>query len=87
LGVSVRRHRYRAPQLAGKAEELDYCLTDAEARTVVCEQVSSAAVAGSAAAQVLPRVAVGGAVGATDHFETFADVGRQHTPQAGPEDF
>ena len=70
-----------------KAEELDYCLIDAEARAVLYEQISSVAVAGSAAAQVLPRVAVGGAAGATDHFETFADAGRQHTPQAEPEDF
>jgi len=86
-----------ASQLAGfvivprnwraKAEELDFCITDTEAHAIVYEQVSSAAVAGSAAAHVLPRVAVGGAAGATDHFETFADVGREHTPQAGPEDF
>jgi len=70
-----------------KAEELDFCMTDAEAHAIVYEQVSSAAVAGSAVAQILPRVAVGAAAGATDHFEIFADVGREHTPQAGPEDF
>ena len=86
-----------ASQLAGfvivprnwraKAEELDFCITDTEAHAIVYEQVSSAAVAGSAVAQILPRVAVGAAAGATDHFEIFADVGREHTPQAGPEDF
>jgi 2-furoate---CoA ligase len=70
-----------------KVEELDYCLIDAEARGFVFEQISSAAIAGSPAARVLPRVAVGEAASATDHFETFADAGRQHTPEAEPEDF
>jgi 2-furoate---CoA ligase len=70
-----------------KAEELDYCLVDAEARAIVYEEVSSEAVAGSAAAQRLPRIAVGGVAGATRHFETFAESGRPHTPRARPEDF
>ncbi|MBV9203513.1 MAG: AMP-binding protein [Alphaproteobacteria bacterium] len=88
---------YWACQLAGfvvtllnwrmKAEELDYCLTDAEARAVIFEGVSDAAVGGSRAAQQIPRIAVGCAEGGTCDFETSADVGRQHIPQAGPEDF
>ena len=45
-----------------KSEELDYCLTDAEARAVVFEEVSAVAVAGSSAASKLPRIAIGGGV-------------------------
>jgi 2-furoate---CoA ligase len=70
-----------------KAEELDFCLADAEARAVVFEKVSAAAIAGSNVAHRLPRIAVGGAGGGSCDFETFADAGRQYTPQAGPEDF
>ena len=70
-----------------KAEELDYCLTDADARAVIFEGVSAAAVAGSNAARQVPRIAMGGARGGSCDFETFANVGRQHTPRAGPEDF
>jgi 2-furoate---CoA ligase len=69
-----------------KAEELDYCLTDAEARAVVFEETSAAAIGGSNRAHRLPRIAVGGAAGGTCDFETFANTGRQHTLQAGPED-
>src|ERR1700739_2191984 len=43
-----------------KPEELDYCLTDAEARAVVFEEVSAIAVAGSSAARQVPRIAIGG---------------------------
>jgi 2-furoate---CoA ligase len=70
-----------------KAEELDYCLGDAEARAVIFEEVSAAAVGSSSTAQRLPRIAVGGAAGGSCGFETCADTGRQHMPQAGPEDF
>lgn len=70
-----------------KAEELDYCLTDAGARAVIFEEVSAVAVAGSNAARHVPQIAIGGATGGTCHFEIFADAGRQHAPQAGPEDF
>jgi 2-furoate---CoA ligase len=41
-----------------KVEELDYCLTDAEARAVVFEEVSATAVAGSNVAKQLPRIGV-----------------------------
>jgi 2-furoate---CoA ligase len=86
-----------ASQLAGfivtplnwrlKAEELDYCLTDAEARAVVFEEASAAAIVGSSVAHRLPRIAVGGAAGGSCDLESFASTGRQHTPRAGPEDF
>lgn len=69
-----------------KAEELDYCLADAEARAVVFEQVSAAALASSKSAHRLPQIAVGGAAGGSCDFESFANTGRQHAPQAGPED-
>jgi 2-furoate---CoA ligase len=70
-----------------KAEELDYCLADADARAVVFEEVSATAVAGSNVAQQLPWIGVGGATGATCQYETFGSAQRQYTPQAGPEDF
>ncbi|MGC2198990.1 MAG: AMP-binding protein [Stellaceae bacterium] len=69
-----------------KAEELDFCLMDAEACAVIFEEVSAVALAKSSAAHQLARISVAGAVGGTCDFETFADAGRQHTPQAGPED-
>src|SRR5215831_4412387 len=68
-----------------KAEELDYCLADAEARAVVFEEASATAVAGSNAAKQLPRIGVGAAPGATCRYETFGSAARQYAPQAGPE--
>ncbi len=41
------------------AEEVDYCVTDADARLIVYEQVSAEAVLGSPAAQRCRRIAVG----------------------------
>jgi len=69
-----------------KAEELDYCLANAEARAVVFEEASSAAVAGSNFAQQLPRIGVGTKTGATCQYHTLGNAQRQYTPQAGPED-
>jgi 2-furoate---CoA ligase len=69
-----------------KTEELDYCLTDAEARAVVFDEVSATAVAGSQVARQLPRIAVRTASGATCRYETFGNAGPQYTPQAEPED-
>ena len=45
------------------ASEIDFYLEDAEAKAVVYEDVSAAAVAGSAAAQKLPRIALDAARG------------------------
>jgi len=69
-----------------KADELNYCLADAEARAVVFEEASAAAVAGSKIAQQLPRIGVGTKTGATCQCDTFGNAQRQYTPQAGPED-
>src|SRR5579884_3798551 len=41
-----------------KADELDYCLTDAAAGAIVYDGVAAPAVAEAAAAQGLPRIAV-----------------------------
>jgi 2-furoate---CoA ligase len=54
LGVVVTPLNWRA-----KADEVEYCATDAEARAVVFESASAEAVAGSAACANLPRIAVG----------------------------
>src|SRR3984957_544651 len=40
------------------ASEIDFYLEDAEAKAVVCEDASAAAIAGSALAQKLPRIAL-----------------------------
>ena len=69
-----------------KADELNYCLADAEARAVVFEEASAAAVAGSKIAQQLPRIGVGTKTGATCQYDAFGNAQRQYTPQAGPED-
>jgi 2-furoate---CoA ligase len=54
LGVVVTPLNWRA-----KADEVEYCATDAEARAVVFEPASAEAVEGSAACAKLPRIAVG----------------------------
>ena len=41
------------------AEELDFCLDDAEAKAIVYEAVSADAVQASTAARHVPRIAVG----------------------------
>ncbi|MBO0738591.1 MAG: AMP-binding protein [Alphaproteobacteria bacterium] len=70
-----------------KAEELDYCLMNAEARAIIFEEVSAAAVAGSDVAARLPRIGVGAASGATFQYETFGNARRQYSPRAAPDDF
>ena len=54
LGVIATPLNWRA-----KADEVEYCALDAEAKAVVFEAVSADAVAGSPACKKLPRVAVG----------------------------
>ncbi|MBP2303578.1 AMP-binding protein [Azospirillum picis] len=49
-----------------KADELDYCLPNAEVRVLFYQDVSAEAVTQSAAARALPCVAVGGAEAADD---------------------
>jgi 2-furoate---CoA ligase len=53
------------------ADELDYCLENAEAKALVYEAVSAGAVKASARAGALPRIAVGLAQDTT--FETLAE--------------
>ncbi|HUA56614.1 MAG TPA: AMP-binding protein [Candidatus Sulfotelmatobacter sp.] len=83
--VSVLQNRWEAAtlhwacQLAGivitpvnwraKAEELEYCLADAEARALVFEEVSAPAAGGAPSAQALPRIAVGAAQGGSHRFD------------------
>lgn len=62
-----------------KAEELDFAVENSGARAVVFEAVSAEAVAGSAAAQGIPRVALGSA--ASRGEVAFADlVGTEASP-------
>ena len=55
LGVIVTPLNWRA-----KADEIEYCALDAEAKAVVFEAVSAEAVTGSPACAKLPRIVVGG---------------------------
>jgi 2-furoate---CoA ligase len=68
-----------------KAEELDYCLKDSGARAVVFEGVAAEAVTRAAAAQNLPRIAIGNAAAGSCRFEDWDRRGTV-SPQAGPED-
>ena len=82
LGVIVTPLNWRA-----KADELEYCVTDAEARAVVFEAVSAEAVAGSAACRSIARIAVGGAQGGTHAFNQFLEgAPPPQLPRAGAED-
>lgn len=65
-----------------KADEVDYCLRDSDAKAVVFEEVSAEAVAGSGKAQDIPRIAVGDAAGGSHRF---ADLEREAplAPRAG----
>src|SRR5205085_177798 len=55
------------------ADELDYCLTNADAEALVYEAVSADAVKGSSVAGSMPRIAVG--LAADDTFETLSATG------------
>jgi 2-furoate---CoA ligase len=55
------------------ADELDYCLDDAQAKAVVYEGVSAQAVLASSKARPLPRIAVGGAGTQDVAFESLLD--------------
>ncbi len=65
-GVIITPLNWRA-----KPDELDYCAADANAKAIVFQDVSAQAVAESAVAQKLPRIAVGDAAGATLSFDTL----------------
>jgi 2-furoate---CoA ligase len=72
LGVIASPLNWRA-----KADEVDYCATDAQAKAIVYEPVSEAAVAASQVASKLPRIAVGGAAGGISFDDLLA-----HRPAA-----
>jgi 2-furoate---CoA ligase len=66
------------------ADELDFCLANADARALVYEVVSAEAVKASSAAGAIPRIAVG--LAADDTFETLvASGGRDVLPRADAE--
>jgi 2-furoate---CoA ligase len=67
-GVFVTPLNWRA-----KPEEVEYCLVDSGAKAVAFESVSEAAVAASAAAGSLPRIAVGGAAGGTLGYDELLE--------------
>ena len=62
-GVVITPLNWRA-----SCDEIEYCVADAEARMVFFQDVSAEAVAGSARATALPRIAVGGIGGGTGTF-------------------
>jgi 2-furoate---CoA ligase len=63
-GIIVTPVNWRA-----KADELEYCLVDADARALVFQDVSAAAVAGASAAGALPRIALDDAPGGNHRFD------------------
>ena len=69
-----------------KAEEVEYCLADAEAKSVAFEPVTAEAVAGAARARHLPRIAVGAAAGTLAFDELLASGPADPTPRARPDD-
>ena len=66
LGIVVTPLNWRM-----KAEELDYCLADAEAGAIVFDAVAVDAVAGARRASDLPRVAIGDAEDGTCRFDDW----------------
>lgn len=64
-----------------KADELDYCAADAEVRAVAFQDVTAEAVAGSPAAQRVPRIAIGGTGGGT---VAYADLGGDDRSAGAP---
>jgi len=68
-----------------KPEELDYCLADADAAAIVFDDVAAGTVA-KAAAQRLPRIAIGQIDRATCRFEDLQGSANGFAPRAEPED-
>jgi 2-furoate---CoA ligase len=102
--VSVLQNRWQAAtlhwacQLAGiiitplnwraKADEVEYCLTDAEARCVIFEPVSAEAVHAAPSARRLPRIALADPLPGEAAFETLTQgMTSDFTPRAGAEDW
>ena len=71
-----------------KADELDYCIGDADVQALVFEPVSAEAVAGSAEARALPRIGLDDAAGATLTFDALlGSTPCGPEPRADAEDF
>jgi 2-furoate---CoA ligase len=81
LGVIATPLNWRA-----KADEVEYCATDSQARAIACEPVSEAAVIGSPAAARLTRIAVGGADGTVQFDQLLAHAPETPILRAGSED-
>src|SRR5579872_1808204 len=69
-----------------KADELDYCLADSEAKALVFDAVAMEAVAGSATAQSLPLVGLDDAPGAICRLTDWRGLGADLRPEARAED-
>jgi 2-furoate---CoA ligase len=80
-GIIVTPVNWRA-----KADELDYCLADAEARALVFQDVSAAAVAGAASAGALPRIALDDAPGGSHRFDALDGAPPTDLPRARADD-
>ncbi|HJU19137.1 MAG TPA: AMP-binding protein, partial [Stellaceae bacterium] len=81
LGIAVTPLNWRV-----KAEEIDYCLGDSDARAVVFDAAAAAAVADSGRARGLPRIAFGDTEGGTCRFDELGDGSAALSPQAEAED-
>jgi 2-furoate---CoA ligase len=67
-----------------KADEVDFCLNDADAVAVVYEPVSAGAVIGSAKAATVPRICIGPAgAGEVGFDEMLASTGPEASPRVG----
>jgi len=77
LGIVVTPLNWRL-----KAEELDYCLADAEAGAVILDAVAVDAVAGARMARDLPRIASGATEGGTCRFDEWPASGCTLMPEA-----
>ncbi len=80
-GIVITPLNWRA-----KADEIDYCISDAGARALVFEPVAQEAVQGSSEAQRILRIGVGAVQGATVNFEDWMGALIEPTPQANTED-
>ena len=69
-------------------EEIDWCIGDAEARAVAYDDAAADALAASAAAQQLPRIAAGTPRPGEVSYAALASArGNDLSPRAGPEDW
>jgi 2-furoate---CoA ligase len=76
-GIIITPLNWRA-----SADELDFCLTDADAKAIVYENVSAAAVRASKQAATLPRIALDEAA---SHDLTFDSLVRRTAQDASPQ--